>query len=92
MVKEVELREKRHETRKRKVRDIVAGMVKRVCTAERLGIDLCGAERGGEDTVDVVSDETLDLFGLIDDMISFCEHPAVSLKAAGLGITRPNDS
>ena len=103
MVKEVAKREQHRVTRKRKVTEIVSGIVKRVCTAERLGIDLCGTDdlltvdggrqgagggaqpaQGGahdcREAARVVNDETLDVFSLIDDMISFVEHPAHSLK------------
>lgn len=94
MIKEVVKREQRRETRKRKVTEIMSGIVKRVCTAERLGVDLCGTDglltvgsgRQGADgqvhpSAEVVKDdETLDLFSLMDDMISFVEHPAHSLK------------
>jgi len=105
MIREVVKREQRRETRKRKVVEIVSGMVKRVCTAERLGVDLCGIDdrltvdgnrqgadghtqaqptQGGtldcHETAEVLNDDTLDLFSLVDDMISFVEHPAHALK------------
>jgi hypothetical protein len=67
MVKEVAFRETREATRKRKVLHVVSGMVKRVCTAERLHIDLS-------------AEDNLDLFNLMDDMVSFIEHPAHALK------------
>ena len=122
MIKEVSTREKRRQTRKRKLIDIMSGMVKRVCTAEALGIDLCGSvesmvvegspsppgytspdEQDQTDTSavfdvtvcgtiraakrsrvsripEVSSNEALNLFNLMDDMISFVEHPAFALK------------
>ena len=99
MVKEVEMREKRHHTRKRKVKEVLSGMVKRVCTAERLGIDLCGkvdidAEetRDSDRDFDVLNRDNLDLFSLMDDMISFCEHPAHSLRVAKAAVSRSGPS
>lgn len=56
-------RQERKETQnKRKIFYIMSGMTKRVCTAERIGID-------------VSPTTNCQIFNVLDDMISFCEYP-----------------
>lgn len=62
MLKYVIRQEKKEAQNKRKILYIISGMTKRICTAERLGMDIS-------------QQNNCEIFNIVDDVISFCEYP-----------------
>jgi hypothetical protein len=62
MLGDITRRERSETQNKRKIFYIMSGMTKRICTAERIGIDIS-------------QNSNYEIFNVMDDVISFCEYP-----------------